>query len=330
MEKKENEKTEELKNLINEILMGKGLKGRVCNIIDAPQLYRFEIEMKDYKSSKKYNSIKQDLQVFLKNKNVNVVIEDNIYIDYPKSEVKSLKRPKTRFKDFSQTLDIGVGLDNKPILIDLKRSPHMIISGETNSGKTVFLEGIVRNLEKQGNTIHILDTKVVSFKHLEKMKEVVVFTSALEGCKIAELYIDFMEERYKILDKLGVKSVYDLTKEEIIKNELWPQFLVIDELADLFSNDGFGEIIESLLEKIAVKGRASGLHLILATQRADSKIFSPLLKANMSNKVVFKTSTASNSRIAIDSNGAELLRGEGDYYLRQGANIIRGQGYYEK
>lgn len=326
------ERIEEIKEKINSVFLAKKLKSRVSEVISATQLYRFKVEMTNFEDPKKFLRLRQDLEVFLGNKNVNVIIDGGIFIEYPKENIKPIKAPKSTIKKYNQIINIGKGIDGKNIEIDLKSLPHILISGETGSGKSMMLQSIINELSLAGNVINIIDTKRVSFNDLKdslkaRGEDIKVFVDAESGAHVADMLVRQMDKRYKKLVKIGKKTVYDLTEEEIEKHELKPKILVIDELADTFADKLYGELIEDYCSSLAVKGRGAGIHLILATQRADSKIFSPLIKANMSNRIAFKVATSSNSRVAIDISGAELLNGKGDFYLRQGANLIRGQGY---
>ena len=145
-----------------------------------------------------------------------------------------------------------------------------------------------------------------------------------KAMEILSADVNEMEERYIHLERSGYSNISDYNAHE--PEPMTRRIVVIDEYADLIMNKTTKEELEAAIQKIGQKGRAAGFHLILATQRPDSKIITGVIKANLQLKIALKVTSATNSRIILDESGAECLAGYGDMLIGGSVPIQRLQG----
>lgn len=222
-------------------------------------------------------------------------------------------------------LPICLGTDFQGVakFYDLFEAPHLLVGGTTGSGKSACVNAIILSLFKQTHTpieTVFIDPKRVEYStyqnHSSIWSEVANYDSnngiiveADSSKNILAALIDEMESRYQFLEKQGKRNISELS------TEIKPSYLIVfvDELADLV---GQSSDIQPLLERLAQKGRASGIHLVLTTQRPDSKTFTGLLRTNVPARVALKVSKSSESGIILDESGAELLPTKGDRIVK--------------
>ncbi|RAX57419.1 hypothetical protein CCZ01_06165 [Helicobacter monodelphidis] len=210
-------------------------------------------------------------------------------------------------KDYKLGIFAGFGIDKNPYCFDLASAPHLFAAGATGSGKTILLQNIIISLLKNKNRIDIIiiDPKNgTDYKIFESHLEEFIIDMRQASKKLDE-YIDEMEERYKLLAGHNADDINALN--------LPYQVIIIDELNDLVMSD---KTINDKLTRLAQKSRQAGIHLILGTQRPDSKVFTGGLRSNIPTRIALKVSKASDSRIILDENGAEKLLGQGDMLIK--------------
>ena len=227
----------------------------------------------------------------------------NGYIDY--------KDPNIPFiVGFNQS---GIVLDN----IDAAR--HMLIAGTTGSGKSVFLHNLITTFICNPNCyLFLVDCKQVEFSIYEKNALIAgdVFGDQGAAAFTSEL-LTVMQERYNTMKTAGVNDFKDFKRIDPAARRY---ILVIDELSDLISDKKSEKIIIPRLLRLAQKGRAAGIHIILATQRPDASVINGTLKGNIPTRLAFRTISNIDSRVILDQSGAEKLSGNGDgLYLKNGA-----------
>ena len=234
---------------------------------------------------------------------INVLTKESVTIN--------LSKYKHHFDNFSLSLVFGITSEDTPLKADLDEMPHLMVGGTTGSGKTVLLHVLIKQLlEKKAIELILIDPKsgVAFGKYQKKCKVIKNTTDALE--KISSI-VEEMERRYKndnfLIDK--------------------PIIVVIDELADLMMQN---KEIENELVRIAQKGRQAKIHLILATQRPDSKILTGTLRSNIPSRIALKVQKSSESKIILDDTGAEKLIHKGEMLCKFKNDIIRLQGLYTK
>lgn len=228
----------------------------------------------------------------------------------------------------SMLLPVCVGTDEQgnAIYEDLIDAPHVLVGGTTGSGKSVCVKAIIQSLTYQRGSelvqLALFDPKQVEFNayngHNNLWNDQVYIDDIMDG--LHEL-VEEMETRYAILKQKGVSKITELPVSER------PPFIVaiVDELADLVdTHDG----AQDLLIRLAQKSRASGIHLVLATQRPDAKTFDGRLRSNAPARIALKTLNAANSTIILGQAGAENLVGKGDRLVSWGKGVALRHGYY--
>jgi S-DNA-T family DNA segregation ATPase FtsK/SpoIIIE len=206
------------------------------------------------------------------------------------------------------TVSLGMDRFNQPILLDLASAPHVLVAGTTGSGKSVLLHDIILSIVMKNtpNTARfiMIDPKVVEFNTYNSLPHMLypVCTETSDAIKRIAQAEKIMDMRYHDLACRGLRQ-WDGT--EI--------YIIADELADLIMTGG--KQVSSSLLRIAQKGRAAGIHLILATQQPSVKIMPSALKANCPTRIALKVKSISDSRIILDHKGAEELAGKGDAIL---------------
>jgi hypothetical protein len=201
---------------------------------------------------------------------------------------------------------MGVDFNNNPVFADLAKMPHFGIFGSTGSGKSVAINSLLVSLLASKSVseldLYLFDAKKTElspffvFPHTKKS-----VTEVNDAIACLSHLCDIMDERYSIIQSLGLR---DKT------SDMGYIVTVIDELADFVLQGG--EEFTNKLVRLLQMGRACGIHVVLATQSPTSEIFSKLIRANVSARLCFKTSTSIESRIAINKNGAENFGGFGD------------------
>lgn len=215
-------------------------------------------------------------------------------------------------------LAIGQTVMGEARRLDIREAPHMLVAGSSGSGKSVFLNNIINQLLTIPRVeLHLFDPKQVELVQYEGMSKVKEYQSHHAAIAISlEALCEEMEERYKEMKAARVKNISQMPNMRY-------KFVIIDEFADL----GMKTHIGGLIQTLAQKGRAAGIHLIIATQRASAHVLSGDIKVNFPTKVVFRMSKSVDSRVMIDEDGAEKLLGKGDMLLSSDAGLERLQGF---
>ena len=231
-------------------------------------------------------------------------------------------------------LAIGADVYGKTFHFDITKAPHMLVAGATGSGKSVFLNSIIKQISNIPNTkLHLFDPKIVELAQFRFLPNVDQYYTEAEDIYLAlDGLVYMMNERYKVMASKGVRSIDE-------QPDLFPRnFVVIDEYGDLAVGNKpngrlkKGEInisgsISDLVLILAQKARAAGIHLIVATQRPSVDIITGSIKANFPTKVAFRTAKATDSLVLLDSAGAEKLLGRGDMLFNSDEGQIRLQGF---
>jgi S-DNA-T family DNA segregation ATPase FtsK/SpoIIIE len=246
-------------------------------------------------------------------------------------------------KDFQDTrmeipIALGKDISGEAQLIDLTQTPHLLIAGATGSGKSVCVNSIICSIlyKKAPEDVRVLlvDPKIVELKAYNDIPHLLtqVVTEPKRAFQALQYCIDEMERRYSLLDNTGARDIRSYNKKAarhkltIQKVPYW--VIVIDEFADLMATTG--KEMEAVLARLAAMARAVGIHLVLATQRPSIDVITGLIKANIPSRIAFMVASKFDSRIIIDSVGAEKLLGQGDMLFTPAWDPIpvRIQGTY--
>ena len=245
------------------------------------------------------------------------------------------------------TLVLGKDISGETAIADLQKMPHALIAGTTGSGKSVCINALIVSMLYKASPKEVrmimIDPKMLELSVYEGIPHLLspVVTDMNDAANALRWGIFEMERRYKLMSALGVRNLAGYNKkitqaieagepimDPLAKEGELPEQLeempciviIIDELADLMMVAR--KPVEELITRIAQKGRASGLHLLLATQRPSVDVLTGLLKANIPTRIAFQVQSKIDSRTVIDQMGAEQLLGHGDMlFLRPGTSI---------
>lgn len=219
----------------------------------------------------------------------------------------------------AQGFDIAVGQDimGNVRRFDIRTAPHVLVAGSTGSGKSVFLHSVIQQLQKAPDTqLYLFDPKRVEFSQYAGSVKTYLDDHANIATALSYIANVEMDERYQKLKAAGAKDISGLKGLPYL-------FVVIDEYADL----ALKVETNHLIQLIAQKGRACGIHLVLATQRASTKIISGDVKVNFPTKVVFRMAKSVDSQVMLDEPGAEKLLGKGDCLFAGDWGVERLQAF---
>jgi S-DNA-T family DNA segregation ATPase FtsK/SpoIIIE len=263
------------------------------------------------------------------------------------------------YDEVSSPLALALGKDigGAPIVADLARMPHLLIAGTTGSGKSVAINAMVLSLVYKATPEHVrmimIDPKMLELSVYEGIPHLLspVVTDMKQAANALRWCVAEMERRYQLMSALGVRNIGGFNRKvkeaadagKPIKDPIRMQkiaqgvpgvvaedveelsslpfiVVIIDELADLMMI--VGKKVEELIARLAQKARASGIHLILATQRPSVDVITGLIKANIPTRIAFQVSAKVDSRTILDQGGAESLLGHGDMlYLPPGTSV---------
>ncbi len=226
------------------------------------------------------------------------------------------------FQEEEMELPVALGKDitGEAQILDLCQTPHLLIAGATGSGKSVCVNSIICSIlynKSPGEArLMLIDPKIVELKLYNDVPHLLtpVITDPKRAFQALQYCLYEMERRYALLDSLGVRdiSAYNrkIRKKRLATEQLPYIVIIVDEFADLMATSG--KELESTLARLAAMSRAVGLHLVLATQRPSIDVITGLIKANIPSRIAFMVASKFDSRIIIDSIGAEKLLGKGD------------------
>ncbi|WP_217583582.1 DNA translocase FtsK [Helicobacter pylori] len=225
------------------------------------------------------------------------------------------------------TLALGKDIVGNPFITDLKKLPHLLIAGTTGSGKSVGVNAMILSLLYKNPPdqlkLVMIDPKMVEFSIYADIPHLLtpIITDPKKAIGALQSVAKEMERRYSLMSEYKVKTI-DSYNEQAKNNgvEAFPYLIVvIDELADLMMTGG--KEAEFPIARIAQMGRASGLHLIVATQRPSVDVVTGLIKTNLPSRVSFRVGTKIDSKVILDTDGAQSLLGRGDMlFTLPGAN----------
>ena len=215
---------------------------------------------------------------------------------------------------------LGKDILGKAQLIDLVKTPHMLIAGATGSGKSVCVNSLILSILYKRSyhdvKLILVDPKVVELKLYNNIPHLLtpVITEPKKALQALQYCLCEMERRYALLDGMGVRDISNYNakiKEQNICTEKLPYIVVIiDEFADLMATSG--KELENIVARLTAMSRAVGIHLVLATQRPSVNVITGLIKANIPTRIAFMVASRTDSNIIIDTVGAEKLLGRGD------------------
>jgi S-DNA-T family DNA segregation ATPase FtsK/SpoIIIE len=232
---------------------------------------------------------------------------------------------------------LGKNVSGTPVYADLTEMPHMLVAGSTGTGKTIFLNSLILSLLYKSTPDNLrmimVDPKRVEFQNYNEMPHLLcpVIYDAAKTMNALQWLIKEMERRFEVFSEIPARNIssYNQNKSIIASGLQLPYIvLIIDELADLMAAKG--KELEAGIVRLAQMARATGIHLVLATQRPSVEVITGLIKANITSRVTFQVASQVDSRTVLDTAGAEKLLGAGDmlFMSAKSAKITRIQGPY--
>lgn len=227
-------------------------------------------------------------------------------------------------------IPLGQTFKNKLITLDLEENPMSYIVGTTGSGKSVMtkviLTTLIANYRASELEIYLADLKRVELNLFRRVKHCKKFVYTVEDT--TELIADLLEEtnkRYDLFMKHEVTNIFEYNKLPGV-TKLKYQVLFVEEIVMLLEDKKKNAM--KLLKQLIAISRASGLYIFLTTQRPSNDVIDNVVKANINNRIVFKCEDSKNSIVALDTSGAENLKGHGHGILKRGSNLEEFQGYF--
>lgn len=333
--------------LIERKLMDFGIEVKVLTALPGPVITRYELEPAAGVKGSQVTNLVKDLARALSVVSVRVVETIpgktcmGLEIPNPKRQIVYLSEimGSQAYADVNSPLAISLGKDiaGKPAVADLAKMPHVLVAGTTGSGKSVAINALILSLLYKADASQVrmilIDPKMLELSVYEGIPHLLapVVTDMRQAANALNWCVAEMERRYKLMSTLGVRNLagfnqkireadkdgrkiphpFSLTPDEPEPLMEMPLIVVvIDELADLMMV--VGKKVEELIARLAQKARASGIHLVLATQRPSVDVITGLIKANIPTRVSFQVSSKIDSRTILDQMGAEALLGQGD------------------
>jgi S-DNA-T family DNA segregation ATPase FtsK/SpoIIIE len=351
--------------LIEKKLKDFGVEVRVVAASPGPVITRYEIEPATGVKGAQVVNLARDLARSLSLVSIRVVEvvpgKNYMALELPNARRQTIRLAEILgsqvYNDAASLLTLGLGKDivGNPVVADLAKMPHCLVAGTTGAGKSVGINAMILSLlykaEARDVRLILIDPKMLEMSVYEGIPHLLapVVTDMKQAANALNWCVGEMERRYKLLSKLGVRNLggynrkindaaergeklpnpFSLTPHAPEPLERLPHVVVvIDELADLMMV--VGKKIEELIARLAQKARASGIHLVLATQRPSVDVITGLIKANIPTRLSFQVSSKIDSRTILDQMGAEALLGQGDMlYLPPGSGVpVRVHGAF--
>ena len=319
----------ENKARLDETLHNFNIDATIVNIIRGPSVTRYELELASGVKLAKLTNLSEDIALALGATGVRIsAIPDRISIvgiEVPNKLVSTVSLREVidspQFAKAKSKLSFAVGKDigGNCVVGDIARMPHMLIAGTTGSGKSVCMNSIIISLLYKATPEEVklimVDPKMVELGIYNGIPHLLipVVTDPKKAAGALQWAVTEMMRRYRMMSDAGVRNLEEYNKLAATSDDYdqMPQIVaVIDELADLMLVAA-KEVEESIC-RVAQMGRAAGIHLIVATQRPSSDVITGLMKANIPSRIAFAVASAVDSRIILDTLGAEKLIGRGD------------------
>lgn len=214
-------------------------------------------------------------------------------------------------------LNLGGEFENHP-----QHAPHTLIAGSTGSGKSVLLQNLILDICATNNKnlahIYLIDPKSVDYLHLEKLPHLVegIIDDQNKATSILEQLVIEMDHRYKQFKEMRVNNLKDYNSKVSIEQKLPLIFLIHDEFADWMLVEQYRNAVSSSVQRLGVKARAAGIHLIFAAQRPDANVLPVQLRDNLGNRLILRVESVGTSEISLGERGAEKLLGKGHLAAR--------------
>src|SRR5215210_127046 len=318
-----------------------GVEAHVVRAVVGPRVTRYELRLGSGVKVGKVRNLQQDIAYAL------AATEVRILAPIPGKSAVGVEVPNTRpakvtlgdvfseypdANDWSLPVGLGKDISGRAVFFDLAEMPHLLVAGTTGSGKSVTLNGLLTSLllttDPRQVKMVLVDPKRVELSQFARIPHLItpVVTDVKKAANALGWAVAEMERRYEVLEKIGVRSVEGYNDRA--ETPMPYVVVVIDELADLMMQAGAK--VEDAIIRLAQKARAVGIHLVVATQRPSVDVITGMIKANVPSRVAFAVSSQVDSRVILDTPGAEALLGMGDMLYKpvSAARPSRVQGAF--
>lgn len=322
--------TQKAAAVLKETLSEFKIEAEVTGIRKGPVITMFEILPAPGVKLNKIVALQDNIALRLAASSVRIVApipgKSAVGIEVPNKEraivsFKELIETETAaYKKMAIPVVLGKDITGEAQLLDLAKTPHLLIAGSTGSGKSVCVNSMILSIlyKRSPNEVKLIliDPKVVELKLYNDIPHLLtpVITEPKKAFQALQYCLCEMERRYALLDGMGVRDItsynHRIVERNIATEKLPYIVVVIDEFADLMATTG--KELESVVARLAAMSRAVGIHLVLATQRPSIDVITGLIKANIPTRIAFMVASKMDSRIIIDQVGAEKLLGRGD------------------
>jgi S-DNA-T family DNA segregation ATPase FtsK/SpoIIIE len=331
--------------IIEKTLESFGITARVVEVNMGPAVTQYALEVALGTKLSKITSLERDLALALSAPTGTIRIEapipgrNLVGIELPNRSLefvplrKMMESDVMRASESKLSVSLGLDVSGKPIVADLGRMPHVLIAGQTGSGKSVCINAFLASLLFRAAPTEVklimVDPKRVELTHYNEIPHLLtpVIVEPEKVISALRWILSEMDRRYKLFAQAGARNIDGYN--EMSGFQALPYIvLFIDELADIML---FSPVeVEDAITRIAQMSRATGIHMVLATQRPSVDVITGLIKANIPCRIAFAVASQVDSRVILDTQGAEKLLGRGDmlYLPPEQAKPIRIQGAF--
>ena len=328
--------------LLTETLESFGISARLTGIAHGPAVTRFELQPAPGIKVSRITSLSDDIALNLAAMSVRIEApipgKAAVGVEIPNDKVEMVRLrdvlESQEARKHPSRIAVGLGKDNsgRYIVADIAKMPHVLIAGQTGSGKSVCINAIIASILFRASPeevrLILIDPKVVELSIYNDIPHLVcpVVTDPKKAASALDWAVAEMTKRYKMFAEKGVRDIKGYNKSLSEGEKAMPQMvIIIDELADLMMVSP-GEVEDSIC-RIAQLARACGMHLVIATQRPSVNVITGIIKANIPTRIAFSVASQVDSRTMIDHGGAEKLLGNGDMlFVPNGGKSMRVQG----
>ena len=318
------------KNL-EKILLDFGVEGEVKKVSQGPVVTLYEFEPAPGVKVSKIINLSEDIARNTSSESARIATipgSNTIGIELPKPQRENvflseiISESSFKKKDVKLPIALGKSISGLPITGDLSTMPHLLIAGTTGSGKSVCINTIILSLlykhSPEKCKFILIDPKMLELSTYEGIPHLLcpVITEAKKAASVLGWVVKEMENRYKLMTKVGVRNIDGYNEKHKIS---MPYIVVIvDEMSDLMLVAG--KDIENYIQKLSQMARAAGIHIIMATQRPSVDVITGTIKANFPTRISFQVTSKIDSRTILGEQGAEQLLGKGDMLYMTSAN----------
>jgi S-DNA-T family DNA segregation ATPase FtsK/SpoIIIE len=321
------------------------INGHVVHFTKGPAVTQFEVQLDPGVKVQKVKGIANNFMAALKAKSIRIQApipgKSTVGIEVPNTVTDlvlfgELLQDESFINDNNpMNVVLGLDLSGKPVFLNLAKMPHCLIGGTTGSGKSVCINSIIASIIYKAHPddvkLILIDPKIIEFSNYEDMPHLAtpIITEPKVATAALKWAVEEMQNRYQLFRTLRVREYEEYAKAaatNINVKHIPYIVIVIDELADLMLVSG--NDVEDYIQRLTQKGRASGIHLIVATQRPSVDVIKGTIKTNIPTRIAFLVKTQVDSSIILDHSGAEKLLGHGDMLYNDSVSEQRLQGAY--